>query len=142
MAQRAEAAAAAAAMRDAMLVEVHAALFAHVVRAVNGALVSCLEAERGRTAMGEARAGLSAREQGQGQGKGSARGEEEGGQMLVVEMAGGGAAPPQGLQGMLDNYAQARPHPSPGPHHSPLTFTLTTDPDPNSNPDPNPNHSP
>ena len=67
MAQRAEAAAAAAAIRDAMLVEVHAALFAHLVRAVNRALLSALEAERGRTAMGEARA--SARGEGQGQGK-------------------------------------------------------------------------
>ena len=104
MAQRAEAAAAAAAIRDAMLVEVHAALFAHLVRAVNRALASALESERGRTAMGEG---------GQGQGKGSARGHEEGGHMLVVEMAGGGAVAPQGLQGLLDNYAQAAAAPYP-----------------------------
>ena len=123
MAQRAEAAAAAAAIRDAMLVEVHAALFAHLVRAVNRALLSALEAERGRTAMGE----------GQGPGKGSARGEEEGGQMLVVEMAGGGAVAPQGLQGLLDNYAQAgRTLPLP------LTLTLTLTLTPTLNLIPNP----
>jgi hypothetical protein len=106
VAQRAEAAAAAAAIRDAMLVEVHAALFAHLVRAVNRALASALESERGRTGWGGGGRGM-------GQGKGSARGHEEGGHMLVVEMAGGGAVAPQGLQGLLDNYAQAAAAPYP-----------------------------
>ena len=62
---------------------------------MNTALLTALQAERGRTAMGD--------------GGGDGEGEEECGQMLVLDMAGG-AAGTQGLQGLLDNFAQERLH--------------------------------